>query len=115
MTRSTEERSGEELLARLLEGIEDELPRAVELRHRLHARPELAHEERWTAEAVATELPAPAETVAGTGRLARIGAREGRAVAVRAELDGVPLRERTGAQFSADGEAMHACGHDVHM
>jgi amidohydrolase len=36
-------------------------------------------------------------------------------VAVRAELDGLPIRERTGAAFSASGEAMHACGHDVHM
>src|SRR5207245_4209473 len=36
-------------------------------------------------------------------------------IAVRAELDGVPVVERTGAPFSATGEAMHACGHDVHM
>jgi metal-dependent amidase/aminoacylase/carboxypeptidase family protein len=36
-------------------------------------------------------------------------------VAVRAELDGLPIRERTGAPFTATGEAMHACGHDVHM
>ena len=36
-------------------------------------------------------------------------------MAVRAELDALPLRERTGAPFSAAGEAMHACGHDVHM
>ncbi len=34
---------------------------------------------------------------------------------MRAELDGLPLHERTGAPFSARGEAMHACGHDVHM
>ena len=36
-------------------------------------------------------------------------------MAVRAELDGLPLRERTGSPFSAAGETMHACGHDVHM
>ena len=36
-------------------------------------------------------------------------------VAVRAELDGLPITERTDAPFSAKGEAMHACGHDVHM
>ncbi len=36
---------------------------------------------------------------------------------MRAELDGLPIAERTGAPFSADpaAEAMHACGHDVHM
>ncbi len=58
-----------------------------------------------------------ARDFAGTGRLALIGAGAGRAapVAVRAELDGLPLRERTGAEFSARGETMHACGHDVHM
>jgi amidohydrolase len=114
MSRSTDPR-GEELLAALVAGIERELPRAVELRHRLHAHPELAHAESWTADTVASELPAPAEPAAGTGRVARVGPRVGPSVAVRAELDGVPLRERTGAAFSADGEAMHACGHDVHM
>jgi amidohydrolase len=36
-------------------------------------------------------------------------------VAVRAELEGLPIRERTGAPFSASGETMHACGHDVHI
>jgi amidohydrolase len=34
---------------------------------------------------------------------------------VRAELDGLPVVERTGATFSARGETMHACGHDVHL
>ncbi|HVR05567.1 MAG TPA: amidohydrolase [Solirubrobacteraceae bacterium] len=99
----------------LLAGIERELPRAVDLRHRLHARPELAHAELATAAAVAAELPLPAQSVATTGLLARVGPAAGRPVAVRAELDGVPVRERTGAPFAASGEAMHACGHDVHM
>jgi amidohydrolase len=36
-------------------------------------------------------------------------------VAVRAELDGLPIEERTGATFTAHGAVMHACGHDVHM
>jgi metal-dependent amidase/aminoacylase/carboxypeptidase family protein len=108
----------EQLLAQLLDGIERELPRAVELRHRLHARPELAHAEEWTAATVAGELPVPCTTAAGTGRIARVGPHgpDGNApVAVRAELDGLPIAERTGAPFSAKGEAMHACGHDVHM
>jgi amidohydrolase len=109
--------STETLLAELLAGIERELPLAVELRHRLHAQPELAHEERLTAAAVAEQMPVTCATVAGTGRIARIGQPDGPAVAVRAELDGLPIQERTGAPFSADGAsgAMHACGHDVHM
>jgi amidohydrolase len=117
----------EQLLARLLDGIERELPSAIELRHRLHARPELAHNEEQTAASVAAELPMECVAVAGTGRIARVGpsagpdaARgrtDGRAgpIAVRAELDGLPIQERTGAAFAADGAVMHACGHDVHM
>jgi amidohydrolase len=120
-------RSTDQLLARLLDGIERELPRAVALRHRLHAAPELAHAEERTAASVAAELPVATRTVATTGRLALIGSGSGidaepdegatraRPIAVRAELDGLPLRERTGAAFAASGEAMHACGHDVHM
>jgi amidohydrolase len=107
------------VLARLLEGIERELPRAVDLRRRLHAQPELAHAEERTAAMVAAELPVAGEAAAGTGLLARVGppgdAGVGAPVAVRAELDGLPMRERTGAPFSASGETMHACGHDVHM
>jgi amidohydrolase len=115
------------VLERLLAGIECELPRAVELRHRLHAEPELAGAEVRTAAMVAAELPVASESAAGTGLLAWIGsggeaaggaaAATGGArspVAVRAELDGLPIRERTGAAFSASGETMHACGHDVH-
>jgi amidohydrolase len=107
--------STDELRARLLAAIESELPRAVALRHRLHERPELAHTEQQTAEAVAEELPVACAAVAQTGRIARIEGLEGPAVAVRAELDGLPIEERTGAPFSARGGVMHACGHDVHM
>jgi len=106
--------STERTLGSLLEGIERELPRAVALRHRLHADPELAHAEQRTAAAVASELPVDAHAAAGTGLIARVGP-AGAAVAVRAELDGLPVRELTGAPWAAGGETMHACGHDVHM
>jgi amidohydrolase len=139
MPRSTDIDAGDidarTLLARLLEGIERELPRAVALRHRLHAHPELAHAEEQTTASVAAELPLTCETAAGTGRIARVdpggggehagggeehtsrrgGTASAAPVAVRAELDGLPMRERTGAAFAAEGAAMHACGHDVHM
>src|SRR5262245_16536888 len=108
-------RSTEQVLARLLAGIERELPLAVALRHRLHARPELAHMEQQTGSAVAGELPVASATVASTGRIARVGPSAGASVAVRAELDGLPVEERTGAPYSASGGVMHACGHDVHM
>jgi amidohydrolase len=108
-------RSTEELLARLLGALEAELPGAVELRRRLHAHPELAHAEEQTARTVGEQLPVSAVQAAGTGLLARIGAPGERPIAVRAELDGLPVRERTGVSYSATGAAMHACGHDVHM
>jgi amidohydrolase len=114
------QRSTDPLLTGLLEGIEQELERAVSLRRRLHAAPELAHAERRTSASIADELPVACRTVAGTGLFALIDPGAGdehRAapIAVRAELDGLALRERTGAAFAATGDAMHACGHDVHM
>ena len=108
-------RSTEQLLARLLEALEPELSLAVELRQRLHRQPELAHAEERTGATVAEQLPVPAEAAAGTGRIARVGPEGERAIAVRAELDGLPVQERTGVAFSATGPTMHACGHDVHM
>ena len=108
-------RSTDELLARLLSGLERELPQAIALRRRLHAQPELAHAEEHTAATVARELPVACMNVVGTGRIARVGPDAGPAVAIRAELDGLPIAESTGASFAAAGGAMHACGHDVHM
>ena len=98
-----------ELLARL----ETELPRAVELRRRLHRAPELAHREHATAQAIAEALELDVQTAAGTGILARTSG-PAPAVAIRAELDGLPVQERTGSDDAATNGAMHACGHDVH-
>ncbi len=105
------------LLPSLLAAIEHELPRAVELRHRLHAHPELGYAEHETSAMLAAELPVACERVVGTGLIARVGPSDGSPVAIRAELDALAIVERTGAPFSPDpsGEAMHACGHDVHM
>ncbi len=94
--------------------LQRELPDAVELRHRLHAAPEVSGVEERTAEVVAAALGGDAEPVAGTGRVLRIGP-PGPAVAVRAELDGLPMTERTGAPWASTNGAMHACGHDVHL
>jgi len=107
---------GTALLEALLTALEPELGPAAALRERLHAQPELAHAEHRTHTAVLEALDAPgAATVAGTGIVARLGPADGTAVAVRAELDALPVRERTDAAFAATGAAMHACGHDVHM
>ena len=92
-----------------------ELPAAIDLRRRLHARPCRSGEETPTLEAVLDALPDGAVTrVAGTGALVRIGG-DGPAVGLRAELDALPIAERTGVAWAAPGPAMHACGHDVHL
>jgi len=103
----------------LLGAVEAELERAIELRHRLHAHPELAHRESETAASVAAELGVTSSPAGGTGLLAEVQAPRASAsagaVAIRAELDGLPIEERTGAPFAASSGVMHACGHDVHM
>lgn len=104
-----------DLLRALLGSLEDELPRATALRERLHASPEPSHEEQATADLLAGDLETESiKPVAGTGLLARVGP-PGDAVAVRAELDALPIREETDAPFAAANGFMHACGHDVHM
>jgi amidohydrolase len=108
---------GEEvdLLQKLLRSLEHELPDAIKLRERLHAAAEPSHQEHATARLLAEALGAQAvERVLRTGLMARVGP-PGEAVAVRAELDALPIEEETGVPFAATGGSMHACGHDVHM
>ncbi len=105
-----------DLLRTLLDALETELPGAVALRARLHANPEPSHGERETARHVAEALESGSvRRVAGTGLMARTGPAGRAAVAVRAELDALPVEEATDAPFAATNGLMHACGHDVHM
>jgi amidohydrolase len=55
------------------------------------------------------------EVAAGTGRFLSMQPTGGPVVAVRAELDALPMLEQTGAAFASTSGAMHACGHDVHL
>jgi amidohydrolase len=104
-----------DLLRMLIHALEAELPRALELRERLHMIPEPSHKEHATSDLLREALgTGSAEVVARTGLLARVGP-PGEAVAVRAELDALPIQEETGSSFSATNGFMHACGHDVHM
>jgi amidohydrolase len=105
-----------DLLHTLLTSVEEEIPHSLSVRERLHANPEPSNAEHTTARLVAEALDeSDIETVAGTGLIARAGPPRGRAVAVRAELDALPIQEWTGASFAAENGLMHACGHDVHM
>jgi amidohydrolase len=102
-------------LGRLEHEMTGQLPFAAALRRQIHAAPELSGNESATADLVAAAIGAESmRPAAGTGRIIRIGP-PGPAVAVRAELDALPIRESTGAAFAARNGAMHACGHDVHL
>jgi amidohydrolase len=104
-----------DLLQKLLRSLDGEFPRALRERERLHAIAEPSHEEHGTARILAEALGASGvERVLRTGLMARVGP-PGRAVAIRAELDALPIEEETGAPFAATNGSMHACGHDVHM
>jgi amidohydrolase len=94
----------------------EEIPAAIEFRRDLHRQAELSGAEAGTAAAVAAALGFPAApVVAGTGRLIRIGPPSGPSIAVRAELDALPIPEQTGVPWASVSGAMHACGHDVHL
>ncbi len=91
-------------------------------RRELHAVPELAFEENETATYLIERLDALSVDrlqtgVGGTGIVADIkGGRPGRAVMVRADMDGLPITEAGELPFrSTRRGVMHACGHDVHM
>ncbi len=93
---------------------------AVSFRRALHARPETAFEEVETARAAAERMRARGFAVR-TG-LGKTGVRAifetgcpGRTVLLRADLDALPVAERTGLPFAATNGSMHACGHDGHV
>src|SRR5215813_8763183 len=105
-----------ELAAQLRAGVAAEIEAAVALRHELHAGAEPSGSEHQTAATVAAALGAgAAEVVAETGRLIRIGGQDGPCIALRAELDALPITEQTGVAWASQTGAMHACGHDVHL
>ncbi len=114
--------------ARLEELTAAELPKVIAWRRDIHAHPELGNRETRTASLVADHLKhlgLEVQTgVAHTGVVALLkGGRPGPTVAVRADMDALPVTEKTDVPFrshvttSYRGEAvgvMHACGHDSH-
>lgn len=92
----------------------------VAFRRHLHRHPELSFREWETARFIAEALTAEGiawRPVAGTGILATIRGRgtSRRAVVLRADIDALPVEERTELEFaSVNPGIMHACGHDVH-
>ena len=107
-----------DLWARWTRAIAEELPAAVELRHAVHADPRASGDEEDTARLVADALGAgDGVRVAKTGRAIPVPdtGTGGPVVALRAELDALPVLEGTGVPWASRTDLMHACGHDVHL
>ncbi|WP_137180075.1 M20 family metallopeptidase [Roseomonas sp. AR75] len=105
---------------RIRDAAEALAPHLVAIRRDIHAHPELAFEETRTAGIVAAELARlaiPHRTGIGrTGVLGVIeGGRPGPTLAIRADMDALPIAEETGLPFASTvAGKMHACGHDIH-
>jgi amidohydrolase len=105
---------------RIRDAAEAIAPHLVALRRDIHAHPELAFEETRTAGIVAAELARmaiPHRTGIGrTGVLGVIeGGRPGPTLAIRADMDALPIHEETGLPYASTVPGkMHACGHDIH-
>lgn len=90
------------------------------LRREFHQYPELSGHEERTARRVCEELQKLGiaeirRNIAGHGVVAVIGSGAGPTVALRADMDALPIAERTGVPFSSKHDGvMHACGHDSH-
>lgn len=93
----------------------------TELRRDLHRHPELSWQETRTQEKLERVLLdagiVDVRRIARTGLVARVRGRDANApvIAVRGDIDALPITEATGLDFASETDGvMHACGHDVH-
>ncbi len=114
--------------ARIEQEVQRVTPQIVELRHKVHQNPELSNREAQTAALVAEYLKGlglePRTGIAKTGVVALLkGGKPGPLIAVRADMDALPVTEETDLPFRSTkrdtflGQEVgvaHACGHDVH-
>lgn len=120
--------TGQTLVSALERTLSEVTPDIIEIRHQIHQNPELSNREFKTAALVADYLKALGmdvrTEVAHTGVVGVLtGSKPGPVVAVRADMDALPVTEETGFPFSSTQRAifngeevgvMHACGHDIH-
>ncbi|OBP16199.1 N-acyl-L-amino acid amidohydrolase [Rheinheimera sp. SA_1] len=118
-----------DLKATLATDIQALMPKVIEWRRDLHQHPELSNREFRTSKLVAAELKKlglEVQTgIAHTGVVAILkGAKPGPMVALRADMDALPVKEQVDLPFASKATAeyngqqvgvMHACGHDAHV
>ena len=104
----------------LLEKIEQNKEDLLNIRHQIHRHPETAFEEIETTKLIKKALDdAGIENQPNgdsTGVIGLIhGAKEGPVLAIRADIDALPIKENTGLPFASEVSGKcHACGHDLH-
>ena len=92
----------------------------IEVRHHLHAHPELSYQEFETSKFVQgklNEFAIPFEIKATTGVIGLIKGKnpDKRIIALRADMDALPIKEENDVVYKSKNDGiMHACGHDVH-
>ena len=110
-------------VVRGFEGLQQEIEenfgeRIVALRRDIHREPELGFDTEKTAEKVLAALeglPLEVETGVATNGIVATLEGDGPTVALRADMDALPILEDTGLPFASETEGkMHACGHDGH-
>jgi amidohydrolase len=108
---------------------ERDYPFLLQLYQELHAHPELSGQEEWTSDRLASELTAAGFTVTrgigGHGIVGILTRGKGPVLMIRADMDGLPVREETALPYRSrvrardsygrEVDVMHACGHDLHM
>ena len=104
----------------LLEELKEEEEQIIQTRHELHRLAELSFQEFKTTEYLKSELKKAGaelrEIGIPTGVCALIrGVREGPAIALRADIDALPIQEESGLSYASEREHVsHSCGHDLH-
>jgi len=121
--------ASEDLKQKLNSDLENLMPKVIEWRHDIHQNPELGNREFRTSKKIADHLVSldiEIETgIAYTGVVGLIkGGQPGPTIALRADMDALPVEEKTGLPFASkirttylgnDVGVMHACGHDAHV
>jgi amidohydrolase len=103
----------------MLEQAQKLAPELIRLRRDIHANPELGFQEHRTSALVADtlrELGIAVRTGVGrTGVVGEMGSGDGPIIAIRADMDALPIRQKNDVPYRSQNEGvMHACGHDAH-